>query len=128
MLVEEKGAKPYIAFKKNAMPDGRNDVWDRMYHCYQMNRKDFFAHYNKRSNVETTFSMIKARFGGNLRCRTLTAQVNEALCKILCHNICCLIYSAHELGVEMTFWGDEVQPKRECQSATYQGEAQLTLF
>jgi hypothetical protein len=35
------------------------------------------------------------------------AQVNEALCKILCHNICCLIQSIFELGIEPTFWAPE---------------------
>ena len=44
MHVEKIGAKPYIPFKKNATPDGRNDVWNRMYYFYQMNRKEFFAH------------------------------------------------------------------------------------
>jgi hypothetical protein len=34
-------------------------------------------------------------------------MVNEALCKILCHNLCCLIMSQHELGIEPVFWGDE---------------------
>jgi hypothetical protein len=33
-------------------------------------------------------------------------MANEALCKVLCHNICCLIQSHYELGVEATFWGD----------------------
>jgi hypothetical protein len=28
-----------------------------------------------------------------LRSKTKTAQINEALCKVLCHNICCLIWS-----------------------------------
>ena len=38
-------------------------------------------------------------------------MVNEALCKILCHNICCLIQSIYELGIEATFWGeDEAEP------------------
>ena len=32
-------------------------------------------------------------------------MINEALCKFICHNICCLIQSAHELGVTATFWG-----------------------
>jgi hypothetical protein len=48
--------------------------------------------------------MIKAKFGGYLRSKTFTAQANEALCKILCHNLCCLIQSAYELGTEATFW------------------------
>ena len=38
-----------------------------------------------------------------LRSRTLTAQINEALCKVLCHNLCCVIQSVHELGIETSF-------------------------
>ncbi len=34
---------------------------------------------------------------------TPTAQVNEVLCKILCHNICVLIQSIYELGIEPVF-------------------------
>ena len=59
--------------------------------------------YHKRSNVESTFSMIKAKFGGAIRSKGDTAIINEALCKVLCHNICCVIQSMHELGIEPTF-------------------------
>jgi hypothetical protein len=31
------------------------------------------------------------------------ALVNEALCKILCHNLCVLIQEQHELGIEAVF-------------------------
>jgi hypothetical protein len=48
--------------------------------------------------------MIKAKFGANVRAKTPVAQVNEVLCKILCHNICVLIQSMVELGIETTFW------------------------
>jgi hypothetical protein len=51
--------------------------------------------------------MIKAKFGDSLRSKTDTAMINEALCKILCHNLCCLFQSAYELGVTATFWGEE---------------------
>jgi len=62
--------------------------------------------YHGRSNVESTFSMIKAKFGERPRSKTETAQVNELLCKILCHNLCCLISSMYELGVDPTFWNE----------------------
>jgi transposase len=62
--------------------------------------------YHKRSNVETTFHMIKSKFGDALRSRTKTAQINEALCKVLCHNICCLIQSMFELGLKPKFWAE----------------------
>jgi transposase len=65
------------------MPQG-SELWTRMYHFYSLNRAEFLQHYHKRSNIETTFHMIKAKFGQRLRSRTLTAQINEALCKVLC--------------------------------------------
>lgn len=74
-----------------------------MWAFYTLNRAEFLAHYHKRSNVETTFHMIKAKFGQRLRSRTLTAQINEALCKVLCHNLCRVIQSVHELGIETNF-------------------------
>ena len=97
------GAIPYIPFKSNSQPDGNGALWQRIYHYYNFQRDEFLAHYHKRSNVETTFSMIKAKFGQRLRAKTPVAQMNEALCKVLCHNICCVIQSIHELGIEPTF-------------------------
>ena len=32
------------------------------------------------------------------------AQINEALFKVLAHNLCVLIQSIYELGIEPTFW------------------------
>ena len=52
------GAIPYIPFKVNSVPDGSGALWARIYHFYQFKRDEFLAHYHKRSNVETTFSMI----------------------------------------------------------------------
>ena len=77
-----------------------------MYHYFSYNTERFMQHYHKRSNVESTFSMIKAKFGGSLRSKTYQAQVNEALCKVLCHNLCCVIQSMYELGIEPNFWSE----------------------
>jgi transposase len=103
-LVKKHGGTPYIAFKSNARGDGKCDVWNQIYHYYCLHREEYMTHYHKRSNVESTFHMIKAKFGDKLRSRTKTAQVNEALCKILCHNICCLIQSMYELNLKPKFW------------------------
>ena len=47
--------------------------------------------------------MIKSKFGDSLRSKTTTAQINEALCKVLAHNICCLIQSTYELNIRPEF-------------------------
>jgi hypothetical protein len=85
-----------------------------MFHYYNLKREEFLSHYHKRSNVESTMSMIKSKFGDAIRSKTDTAMVNEALCKIVCHNICCLIQSIHELGITAAFWQKEEPKAIEC--------------
>jgi transposase len=100
-------AIPYIPFKSNSKSQStygaKSTLWTRMLNFYNDNREEFLTHYHKRSNVETTFHMIKSKFGQRLRSKTMTAQINEALCKVLCHNLCVVIQSVHELGIEPTF-------------------------
>lgn len=100
-VVERHGGTPFIAFKSNNKRGTSNDMWAKMYHYFKFNEEEFMRHYHKRSNVEATFSMIKRKFGETLRSRTKTAQINEVLCKIVCHNICCLIHETIELGVDI---------------------------
>ena len=104
---------PYIPFKSYSQGSqghkAYSELWQRMWHYYNFNRDAFLAHYHKRSNVETAFSMIKMKFGTMVRAKTPTAQVNEVLCKILCHNICVLIQSVVELGIETTFWTSDTK-------------------
>ena len=78
-------------------------LWEQLWHFYQFNREDFLSHYHKRSNVESTMWMIKSKFSEHIRSKTDTACVNELLCKVLCHNICVVIQSMYELGIELTF-------------------------
>ena len=66
-------------------------------------REPFMERYHKRSNIETAYSMIKGKFGSALRSKSDTGQINEALCKVLAHNICVLVQAMHELGVEPAF-------------------------
>jgi transposase len=82
-------------------------MWEKMYHYFQFRRDEFLAHYHRRSNVESTFSMIKRKFRDGLRSKTETAMVNETLCKVLCHNIVVLIHETQELGIDATFWAEQ---------------------
>jgi transposase len=102
-------ATPYIPFKSNSVSESktgrkRSGLWKSMFHYFSFRQEEFMAHYHKRSNVETTFHMIKSKFGDSLRSKTKRAQINEALCKVLCHNICCLIQSMFELNLKPKFW------------------------
>jgi len=101
------GAVPYIPFKSNAVEQSKvnpkSAVWVKMYHYYNLRRDDFLEHYHRRSNVETVFSMIKTKFGQRLKCKTPVAQINEALCKVLAHNLCCVIKSVYELNINASF-------------------------
>jgi transposase len=99
----DHGAMPFIPFKANTQPDRGSDLWSKMFYYYNFKRAEFLTHYHKRSNVETTFSMIKAKFGERLRSKTETAQVNEALTKVLAHNLCVVIQSMYELGITPEF-------------------------
>jgi len=102
--VVDAQAMPYIAFKSTNTGKHGSELFRKMFHYYSYNQEAFMTNYHKRSNVESTFSMIKAKFGDALRSKTERAQINEALCKILCHNICCLIQSMYELNLKPKFW------------------------
>jgi transposase len=97
------GAMPFISFKSNAT-GAAGGAYQRMFHYFMYNREEFLQHYHKRSNVESTFSMMKRKFGDSVRSKTDVAMTNEVLCKILCHNLVVLIHEMHELGIDPTFW------------------------
>ena len=75
-----------------------------MYHYFNFRKQEFLQHYHKRSNVESTFSMMKRKFGDSLRSKTDVAMVNETLCKVLSHNLVVLIHEMYELGIDPVFW------------------------
>jgi hypothetical protein len=56
--------------------------------------------------------MVKAKFRDHVRSKTHVAMKNEVLCKFLCHNICVLIQSQCELGIELVFWTDKPAAER----------------
>jgi transposase len=103
--IENHGATPFIPFKATIRGDTKpySAAWDRMFHYFSYRSEEFTRHYHKRSNVETAFAMIKAKFGGYVRSKTFRAQVNEVLCKVLAHNLCCLVGAMFELGIEPAF-------------------------
>lgn len=101
--IDAVGATPYIPFHSNAT-GGVGGLYEKMFHYFNFRRDEFLAHYHKRSNAESTVSMIKRKFGDSLRSKTDVAMLNETLCKVLCHNVVVLIHEMYELGIEPVFW------------------------
>ncbi len=104
-FIAEKGGMPYIPFRSNmtGKPRGNNHIWRKMYDFFTYRREEFLEHYHLRSNIESTNNMIKAKFTDLIRSKDKTAQINEVLLKVLCHNICVLIQEMNELGIEPNF-------------------------
>ncbi|MCK4634675.1 MAG: transposase [Candidatus Aenigmarchaeota archaeon] len=99
-LAEKIGAEAYIPFKPNATGTSKGSLmWKKMYHYFQLNQEKFMEHYHARSNVETTFMMVKTKFGDKLKSKSWISQQNELLCKFIAHNICVIIQEMMELGI-----------------------------
>ena len=110
-LVAKLGATPFIPFKSNSTPGEVGSVWERMYGYFQFKRQDFLRFYHQRSNVESTFSMVKAKFQDAVRSKTDVAMKNEVLCKFLCHNVVVVHQAIIELGIDGEFWPDNGEPR-----------------
>jgi transposase len=97
-----KNIGTFIPFKDKTSFNNRHStaVWHRLYHFFQLNRAEFLQSYGKRNNAESTFHMLKSKFGSTLKSRNWEAQKNEALCKVVCHNIACLVHAMTEFGVK----------------------------
>jgi transposase len=93
------GATPFVAFRVG-ITGASGGLFRKAFHFFSLHREEFLQSYHKRSNVESAFSMMKRKFGDSVRSKTQVAMKNEALCKILCPNICCLISAMYELGIE----------------------------
>lgn len=39
------------------------------YKFFREHQEEYLNHYHKRSNIESTFSMIKRKFGNNVKCK-----------------------------------------------------------
>ena len=104
------GGTPFIAFKVNASPN-RGGLWEKMLSFYLFNRDEFLAKYHRRSNIESTVHMVKAKFRAHVRSKTDQAMKNEVLVKFLLHNLCVLVQSHCELGIEPVFWPKNDEPR-----------------
>lgn len=104
--VADCGGNLFVQFKSNA--SGQiGGLFEKAFHFFQFKQEEYLEHYHKRSNVESTFSAVKRKFGSSVMSKKESARTNEVLCKFICHNICCLIQEQETLGIVPVFWKDE---------------------
>jgi hypothetical protein len=100
-MLDARGVEALIPFKSNSTATSKNnrsEVWSRVFHFFSLSRDEFLAACHTRSNVESTFSAMKRKFSDQIRSKTPTAQINEALLKVLCQNLVCLVKYTNPLS------------------------------
>lgn len=98
------GMMPYIPFKQNVTGRSRGSyLWMRMFNEFKKHNEEFMKKYHVRSNIETTFHMVKSKFGDNLLTKSFVANENEIKAKFLCHNLTCLIQELYENKIDIDF-------------------------
>jgi transposase len=97
--VEKHGGQFFPMFKANTT-GGIGGSFEKAFHYFSLHKEEYLAHYHKRSNVETTVSMVKRKFGDSVKAKNELAQKNEVYAKFVCHNICVLIQEMYVQGIE----------------------------
>jgi transposase len=100
--IADIGGSAFIPFKSNSAAT-RPGIWNNAFHYFNLHREAFLTHYHQRSNIESTFSMIKRKFGDSVKAKNDQSMICETLAKFVCHNLCCLIQSMQEFGIDHDF-------------------------
>src|SRR5205823_4483435 len=75
--IEKLGGTAYVPFKCNSVQGEAGRLWEKMFLYYQFNREEFEKHYHQRSNAESVFSMVKAKFQDHVLSKCDVAMRNE---------------------------------------------------
>ena len=100
--VEAAGGTFFPMFKSNAT-GAVGGAYEKAFHYFSFKRDEYLEKYHLRSNVESTVSMIKRKFGHAVKAKNDVAQKNETYCKFVCHNICVLVAEMYAMGIDPTF-------------------------
>ncbi len=68
----------------------------------------FLQHYHKRSNVESTFSMMKRKFGTASGAKPMLRWSTKRFVRFSAITLSVLIHETHELGIDPVFWKQDV--------------------
>jgi hypothetical protein len=59
--------------------------------------------------VKSTISTVKRKLGDSVMTTNDAAMVNKVLCKLLCHDLTCLIQEQETLGIVPVSWKDDAK-------------------
>lgn len=104
------GGTLYAPFKARTT-GGIGGLFQKMFHLFCLNQEAYLKEYHARSNVESTFSAVKRKFGDGLRSKNDTAMKNEVYAKFVAHNVCCLIMEMYALGIDPNFGNPPQAPR-----------------
>jgi hypothetical protein len=96
------GGEFYPAFRDNTT-GGVGGAFQKAFHLMSANKDAYMNTYHARSNVESTFSALKRKFGEALRSKNELSMKNEILAKVVCYNITCVIQEMYTLGIDPSF-------------------------
>lgn len=99
--VEEAGGKPRFHLKKGLTkkPKG-HPAWKKMLNYAEENPQQYEDEYHVRSNVESTNSAKKQKFGDKVSCKNDTAKEQECHLTWCCYNFTVLSRAYYELDID----------------------------
>lgn len=102
----KKNIAAFIPFKTNSIANPKSAEWNVQLARFVLNASVWWQKYHRRSNSESTFHMVKTKFGAAVRSRLPVAQINEVLAKCVAHNLVCVAQALYEHGIEPA-WSPE---------------------
>ena len=89
-LLHDLDITSYVTFKQNNRKSkkGADPEWDEDLERFRAREGIELIPYKERNMAETVNSSIKRKFGRSVRGIDETAQINETLVKVICHNLC----------------------------------------
>lgn len=100
------GAEPWFMLKSNTRAKaGGSPAWSRMVLAFRNRPDEAAMKYHRRSNVESTYSAKKRKFGSSVRGRSPTSQRIEETISWVGYNLSTVPRARYEFGIDIPFGG-----------------------
>ena len=104
-FLDQMDYNPFIPFKSNSQRSSGTtpQIWKKMFDHFHKNHEDYLKHYHQRSNIESSFAMLKKRFNNHVSTKSIETQTVEVKIKVLCMNLSILIQELFEQDINIDF-------------------------